>query len=56
MEKTYTIKQIKDAFWTVFHESGEQWFECLQSSEVNNDNTNSCWFEFEEALQKTINE
>jgi len=26
MEKTFTLEEIKKAFWLEFHESGELWF------------------------------
>jgi hypothetical protein len=56
-KKTYTLDQIKIAFWKEFHESGELWFpyfhdypnENIENEEV----TNSFWAEFLEELDKT---
>jgi hypothetical protein len=52
-EKTYTLRQIKEAFWKEFHKSGEQWFSYFDDSEEENEScTNSYWEEFVEELEK----
>jgi len=49
-EKTFTLDQIKDAFWKTFHEAGELWFNYLGSKEVNEESTVYNWNEFLENL------
>lgn len=49
-EKTYTLRQIKKAFWKNFHESGEGWFDYMGSDEENQESTESEWNTFKEYL------
>lgn len=51
-EKTYTLEQIKKAFWSQFHESGELWFNYLGSHEENEGSTKIAWKDFVEDLDK----
>ncbi len=46
----YTLEEIKEAFWGTFHESGEQWFDYLDTDEENEESTNSTWLEFKDEL------
>jgi len=50
----YTLKQIKEAFWKQFHESGEIWFGSEHCGGVgeNEEITNGHWDEFVEELEK----
>lgn len=50
MEETFTLDQIKNAFWENFHESGEFWFDYLGSPEDNTEATDKYWEDFEEKL------
>lgn len=45
-EKTYTIEEIKKAFWSNFHKSGETWFDYLGTDEENDASTNEEWDSF----------
>jgi hypothetical protein len=49
--KLYSIEEIKKAFWTAFHGSGELWFDYFGSEEDCNDATESYWKEFEKNLE-----
>lgn len=51
-EQTYTLAQIKKAFWARFHEKGELWFNYLDSPEENEEDTNASWEAFLEELEK----
>lgn len=51
-EKTFTLSQIKQAYWAKFHESGELWFDYLGSEEENEEATNDNWDEFLKELEK----
>jgi hypothetical protein len=51
-QQTYTLEQIKKAFWEEFHESGELWFDYLGHEEENTECTNSYWDSFVETLEK----
>ena len=51
-EKTYTLAEIKAAFWREFHLCGELWFGYLGSDEDNEDYTQSEWEDFERELEK----
>jgi hypothetical protein len=51
-EKTYTLREIKTAFWSQFHESGELWFDYLGDDEENEICTNDYWEEFIECLDE----
>lgn len=42
---TWTLDQIKDAFWAVFHESGELWFDYFSDDEAT-ECTTQYWQEF----------
>jgi hypothetical protein len=53
MEKSFTISQIKAAFWEQFHKAGELWFDYLGSEEDNQSCTNGSWEEFLESLEKS---
>jgi len=48
MHKTYTLKQIKLAFWEVFHQSGEIWF---GMKEYPNDADDICCSYYEDFVQ-----
>lgn len=50
-ERLFTLAQVRAAFWEVFHESGEQWFNYLDSPEVNAQSTEAGWNDFWEALE-----
>jgi len=50
--KSYTIEEIKAAFWDEFHLGGERWFNYLGTDEVNEDSTQSAWESFLEELEK----
>lgn len=50
-EKTYTLEQIKKAFWSQFHEAGELFFDYLGSHEENERCTVSTWEDFCEDLE-----
>lgn len=47
---TYTIAQIKKAFWQNFHGCGDQNFEYSLSEEENQASTEQYWMEFESCL------
>jgi len=59
-EKTYTLAQIKAAFWKEFHESGEQWFpygeEAWFEKGHNEKVTGSYWDSFVEHLNEASND
>lgn len=50
--KTYTLNQIKGAFWAEFHLSGERWFNYLGSEKDNEEYTQGAWENFVEELNK----
>ena len=50
-EETYTLKQIKKAFWAEFHEIGELWFNYLDDDIENERSTNGHWKCFIHSLQ-----
>lgn len=50
--KTYTLDQIKRAFWEKFHESGELWFNYLGNIQENTEVTQSEWEDFVEELEE----
>lgn len=50
--ETYTVEQIKRAFWQEFHESGELWFSYLGTPEENESHTQTAWREFLDALRE----
>lgn len=51
--KTYTLEQIKRAFWEQFHESGETWFDYLGTEKENESYTQGEWKDFVEKLYNT---
>lgn len=50
-EQTYTLEQIKAAFWREFHGAGELWFE-YRGEKESSDATESGWESFLEELEK----
>lgn len=53
MERTYTIEEIRSAFWGKFHESGEAWFPYWRGeSRQNNIETEMQWLEFAKELEQ----
>jgi len=54
-EHNYTLKQIRDAFYAVFHLSGEQWFNYLDTDEENNSCTEAHWQAMADELYKFDN-
>ena len=54
--KTYTLAQIKAAFWRVFHLAGEVWFNYRGSEKENNEYTESWWQDLVEELEKAKGE
>lgn len=50
-EKTYTLEQIKKAFWSQFHEAGELWFDYLGSHKENEGYTVRAWEDFYKDLE-----
>jgi len=48
----FSIEQIKEAFWDVFHESGELWFDYLGTPENNTEVTEGFWESFVESLME----
>jgi hypothetical protein len=52
MDKKYTEDEIKKAFWSVFHEAGEAWFNYLGTEKDNNSSTESYWNDLKEELEK----
>ena len=55
-EKIYTLKEIKQAFWAKFHESGELWFGYQRTEEENAEDTQSEWDDFIDELKKITRE
>ena len=51
-DKTYTVDEIRAAYWKQFHEAGEFWFSNLGTSESNTRRTESYWKDFLEGLTK----
>jgi hypothetical protein len=50
---TYTLEEIKQAFWGEFHESGELWFpNYTGDKQENQEVTEEYWYEFVEELDK----
>jgi len=50
-EKTYTLEQIKAAFWKQFHKSGEAWFDNYNYEEECTHATDGYWRDFQEKLE-----
>ncbi len=51
-DRTYTLEQIKKAYWKEFHKSGEWYFEYMDDEKTCEENTQSEWRDFEEALNE----
>ena len=51
-EKTYTLAEIKAAFWREFHLSGERWFGYHGTEQQNESSTKSEWVDFLRELEK----
>ncbi len=51
-EKTFSLSEIKKAFWAKFHQKGELWFDYLGTPEENEEATTGSWEEF---LQELLN-
>lgn len=51
---TYTIEQIKAAYWAEFHAKGELWFSYLGTDEQNESHTQVNWELFANRLNATI--
>lgn len=49
--KQYSLEDIKFAFWSTFHRSGDVWFDYLGDADQNNISTSCHWREFEEYLK-----
>lgn len=49
--KTYTLEQVKKAFWDTFHKNGEFFFNYLGSDEDNEGSTQLEWEYFIENLK-----
>ena len=54
MDETFSLEQIKKAFWDNFHEGGEFWFEYLNSPDDNQESTDKHWEDFEKHLMNQI--
>jgi len=50
--KTYTVDQIKEAFWKTFHKQGEFGFNYFGTDEQNEDSTRCEWTELLEHLRE----
>ena len=50
--KTYTLDQIKKAFWEKFHKTGELWFNYLGTEKENEEITQREWEDFIDELNK----
>lgn len=53
--KTFTLSQIRKAYWAQFHKAGELWFDYLGSSTENWESTHNKWQEFVRYLLDTNN-
>lgn len=49
-QKTYTLDEVKKAFWEQFHCAGEVWFNYLGTNEENEGSTKYRWEMFLENL------
>jgi len=50
--KTFTLEEIKAAYWAIFHKSGEQWFRYTSTERENEESTEREWKYFESELKK----
>jgi len=50
--ESFSLDQIKKAYWEEFHESGELWFDYLGNEEENEGSTIDGWTHFLEVLNK----
>lgn len=53
--ESFTIEQIKAAFWQEFHRTGDRWFCDLGSENACNESTETEWRGFESALRSQQN-
>ena len=53
---TYTLDQVKKAFWAEFHLGGERWFNYLGGEFENQVSTEFAWEDFYKELKKTSNQ
>lgn len=53
-EKTFTIAQIRQAFWQRFHKKGEMFFSYLGDEQENQEATETSWEFFAKELEKAI--
>lgn len=51
-EKTFTITQIKTAYFEAFNEAGEIFFDYFGTPEQNMESTESYWSDFLKALER----
>jgi hypothetical protein len=49
-ERTYTLTEIKRAFWATFHKSGELWFPYRGPDDHCDRATESSWEQFKQGL------
>jgi hypothetical protein len=49
-ELTFTLQQIKDAYWKCYHEKGEFWFSYLDGPIENTVATTTYWLHFQHTL------
>lgn len=52
-EETFTLEEIKRAFWANFYGVGEIFFDYLDNEETNNESVEIEWNTFLEELKKT---
>lgn len=55
-EKTFTLEQIKNAFWETFHKTDKIFFDYLRSEKSNQESTEEGWDDFLENLTKNKKE
>jgi len=53
-ELTFTLDEIRRAYWRQYHKAGELWFDYLGSDKENEQATAAYWKEFEESLKSLI--
>lgn len=53
-DKSYSLEDIKNAYWKVFHGSGEHFFH-YDNDEKANDSTEQGWKEFYQTLERVKN-
>ena len=52
MEEKYSLEQIREAFWEVFHKSGELWFGYLGTDDENEKYTEVWWIDLKRAIRR----